>query len=302
MMIFSVIIPHYNDEKRLVDCLKSLYNQDYPVDQIEVLVVDDCSPVDIGHHITALFPQLRFFSLEKNSGPAAARNLGIKNACGTYLAFVDCDALVGSLWLQTFEKEFQHGEKIVCGPVFHRNCLLGQITAITAFGDFLDLKDGYRPNCPGVNYAIRTDVMKHFSYDESLGLTGKKVMPQCEDLLICTQFVSAGLRIRYVVDAWVLHDPSLTASKFSRRAFLYGVGFAASRSRESSLPGFWLHKNLKGASCIPLFGIRLAFDVMRLIKHRKILKINLFGLVPSLVCIFWVRIMYAYGVFEGYRK
>jgi len=71
-------------------------------------------------------------------------------------------------------------------------------------------------------------------------------MPQCEDVLISTQFVSAGLRIRYAVDAWVLHDPSLAIRKFNRRAFLYGVGFAASRSRDNSLDGVWLYKHLKG--------------------------------------------------------
>lgn len=295
MFVFSIIIPHYNDEIKLYNCLKSLYSQEYEIDKMEIIVVDDCSSVDIQKQLNLRFPNVRFFRLAENRGPGAARNIGIANASGKYLAFVDSDALVGSHWLETFEKEFKRGEKVVCGPIFHRNSFLGRITALTAFGNFLDTKDGYKPNCPSVNYSIVAEVMKNFSYTENMGFAG-------EDVLISTKFVSAGLRIRYVVDAWVLHDPSLTIRKFNRRAFLYGIGFSASRSKDSSLSGFWLHKHLKGASCIVLFGIRIALDLMRMVKHRKILKIDLINLLPTIMCIIWVRIIYGIGVAEGYRK
>jgi len=302
MIIFSVIIPHYNDEVRLYSCLTSLYNQEYETDKMEIIVIDDCSPVNIQGNLILKFPHVRFLRLAENRGPATARNLGIANARGKYLAFVDCDACVGPYWLKSFETEFKSGEKIICGPVFHRNCFLGRITALTAFGNFLDTRNGYKPDCPSVNYAILAEAMKDFSYDETLGFTNKQVTPQCEDILLSTQFVSAGLRIRYVVDAWVLHDPSLTIRQFNRRAFLYGIGFAASRSRDNSLSGFWLYKHLKMASCIPLFGIRIALDLMRMIKHHKVLKIGLINLFPIIMGIIWVRIIYAVGVVEGYRK
>ena len=295
MIIFSVIIPHYNDEVRLYNCLGSLYNQEYQKDKMEIIVVDDCSSVDIQRNINNRFPDVRFFRLAENRGQATARNLGIANARGKYFAFVDCDALVGPYWLKTFKKEFKRGEKVVCGPVFHRNYFLGRITALTAFGNFLDTRNGYKPDCPSVNYAILAEAMRNFSYIESVNFAG-------EDTLLSTQFVSAGLRIRYGVDAWVLHDPSLTVRQFNRRAFLYGIGFAASRSKDNSLPGFWLHKHLKGASCIPLFGIRIVLDLMRMIKHHKVLKIGLINSFPIIMGIIWVRIIYAAGVVEGYRK
>lgn len=302
MIVFSVIIPHYNDEMRLYSCLSSLYNQEYEIDKMEIIVIDDCSPVNIQSSLTLKFPHVKFLRLAENRGPATARNLGIANARGKYLAFVDCDALVGPYWLKTFEKEFKRSEKVVCGPVFHRNYFLGRITALTAFGNFLDTRNGYKPDCPSVNYAILAEAMKDFSYDETLGFTDKKVTPQCEDTLLSTQFVSAGLRIRHVVDAWVLHDPSLTVKQFNRRAFLYGIGFAASRSKDNSLSGFWLHKHFKMASCIPLFGIRIVLDLMRMIKHHKVLKIGLINSFPIIMGIVWVRIIYAVGVVEGYRK
>lgn len=295
MIIFSVIIPHYNDEVRLYNCLTSLYNQDYESHRMEIIVIDDCSPVNIQSSLTLKFPHVKFLRLAENRGPGAARNIGIANARGRYLAFVDSDALVGPHWLETLEREFKGGEKVVCGPVFHRNSFLARVTAVTAFGNFLDIVDGYKPNCPSVNCAILAEAMKDFSYDENMGFAG-------EDVLISAQFVSAGISIRYVVDAWVFHDPSLAIRKFNRRAFLYGIGFAASRSRDNSLSGFWLHKHLNVASCIPLFGIRIALDLMRMIKHRKILKMNLLNLLSTIICIIWVRIIYAVGVVAGYRK
>lgn len=295
MVVFSVIIPHYNDEIRLYKCLEYLFKQEYEINKMEVIVVDDCSPVDIQGNIKLRFPDVRYFRLAKNRGPAPARNFGIGNARGKYLAFVDSDILVGTHWLKAFEKEFKRGEKVVCGPVFHRNYFLGRITALTAFGNFLDNVDGYKTHCLSGNSAIVAEIMKDFSYNETMGFAG-------EDALISSQFVSAGLHIRYAVDARVLHDPSLDVRKFNRRAFLYGVGFAASRSRDSSLDGFWLHKHLKGASCIPLFGIRTALDLMRMIKHRKVLTMGLVNFLPTIMCIIWVRVIYAVGVAAGYKK
>jgi glycosyltransferase involved in cell wall biosynthesis len=295
MIDFSVIIPHYNDEKRLFGCLQSLYNQDFQKDKMEIIVVDDCSPIDIQKELNLKFSDVRYYRLSENKGPAAARNLGISMARGDYLAFVDSDAMVGPHWLETFEKEFNRGERVVCGPVFHRNCFLGRITALTAFGNFLDTKDGYKPNFPSVNYAIITEIMKDFFYNETIKFAG-------EDLLLSSQLLSSGHYIRFAVDAWVLHIPGLTIRNFNRRAFLYGIGFSASRSKNSSLAGFWLHKHFERASCFFLFGIRTTLDFMRMIRHRKILRINLINLLPTIIGIVWTRIIYAIGVVAGYRK
>lgn len=43
-MRFSVIIPAYNAEKTIGYCLESVINQDFPKDDYEIIVVDDCSP------------------------------------------------------------------------------------------------------------------------------------------------------------------------------------------------------------------------------------------------------------------
>lgn len=89
----SIIIPVYNVERYLRDCLESCVNQS--LDEIEVLVIDDCS-TDSSPKIISEFqekyPQkIKTFKTPFNSRQGAARNIGIKNARGEYLCFVDGD-------------------------------------------------------------------------------------------------------------------------------------------------------------------------------------------------------------------
>ena len=92
----SVIIPIYNVEKYVAKCVRSLFGQAFA--PIEYLLVDDCSPdnsINIIKSILNDFPnrkeQCRFFHLDKNSGPATARNKGLENARGEYIYFCDAD-------------------------------------------------------------------------------------------------------------------------------------------------------------------------------------------------------------------
>lgn len=94
----SVIIPHYNDPKRLALCLEALAKQSYPVERFEVIVVDNASTEDISDVIQK-HPTVRFAS-EKQKGSYAARNLGLKIAKGDVLAFTDSDCIPAVDWLE----------------------------------------------------------------------------------------------------------------------------------------------------------------------------------------------------------
>lgn len=87
----SVIIPVYNAEKYLRQCLDSVLGQ--TLREIEVICVDDGSTdssLAIIREYAAKAPRLRLLT-QPNSGAGAARNLGIENANGEYIAFVDAD-------------------------------------------------------------------------------------------------------------------------------------------------------------------------------------------------------------------
>ena len=93
----SVIIPLYNAEKYIRECLLSVLAskfQDY-----ELLVVDDCSTDNSLAEVKKLSPyfdgRLKIFSTEKNSGgPGLPRTVGIKNASGKYVTFIDNDDMI----------------------------------------------------------------------------------------------------------------------------------------------------------------------------------------------------------------
>ena len=101
--LISVIVPAYNVENYLERCIKSLQDQTYS--DIEILIVDDGSTDQtdrIRKKLAAKDKRIKCLSYEKqgNYGLSAARNLGIENAAGEYIAFVDSDDFVGPRFLE----------------------------------------------------------------------------------------------------------------------------------------------------------------------------------------------------------
>lgn len=92
--LVSVIIPVYNSEKYLEAALDSVKTQTYKT--IEVLMIDDGS-VDLSSEICDRYAEKdsRFRAIhQKNQGPSAARNRGIEEAKGEYIAFMDSDDIL----------------------------------------------------------------------------------------------------------------------------------------------------------------------------------------------------------------
>ena len=85
--LVSVIVPVYNGEERLAATLRSVMAQDYR--PIELLVIDDGS-TDRSADVARGFPEVRCFQ-QLNQGAAIARNVGIENARGEFIAFLDAD-------------------------------------------------------------------------------------------------------------------------------------------------------------------------------------------------------------------
>lgn len=90
---FSVVIPIYNEEKYLRDCLQSVADQCFS--DFEVLMINDGSQdssVTICKQFTKIDPRFKLIE-QKNRGLSGARNTGIRHAVGTFIAFLDSDDL-----------------------------------------------------------------------------------------------------------------------------------------------------------------------------------------------------------------
>ncbi|MFN6038933.1 MAG: glycosyltransferase family 2 protein, partial [Bacteroidota bacterium] len=104
MELVSVVIPNYNNEKYLKQCVESVLTQSYK--NIECIVVDDGSE-DNSIEVLSSFSDLRLKVLKKsNGGLSSARNEGIKHARGSYLAFLDADDYWGEKKIENQIKSF----------------------------------------------------------------------------------------------------------------------------------------------------------------------------------------------------
>lgn len=94
MCRLSFIVPFYNVEPYIEECIRSLYNQDIPQEEYEVICVDDCSPDGsraVVERLQKEYPTLKLLIHAENKRQGGARNTGMKVAQGRYIWFVDSD-------------------------------------------------------------------------------------------------------------------------------------------------------------------------------------------------------------------
>lgn len=93
----SIIIPNYNNDRFLLQCVNSVIEQSY--EKLEIIIVDDASVDQSQSIIQELMrrdQRVRAIYLEMNGGVSHARNIGIEYAKGTYITFLDADDMYSS--------------------------------------------------------------------------------------------------------------------------------------------------------------------------------------------------------------
>lgn len=93
----SIIIPIYNVERYVAECLNSVISQTYDHSKIECIIVDDCTPdrsMDIINNMIGQYKGEMTFIIKRhytNKGLSASRNTGLKNATAEFVYFIDSD-------------------------------------------------------------------------------------------------------------------------------------------------------------------------------------------------------------------
>lgn len=147
----SVIIPTYNEEKTILDCLESLGEQTYK--DFEIIIVDDGSTDktrELVRNLTRLIPDLKLLR-QKHKGAGAARNRGARRAKGDILVFVDAD--------MTFDKDFI---KKLIAPI-----VKGEATGTFSKEEYLANKDIVWARCWNINRGFPADRMHPVDYPDS---------------------------------------------------------------------------------------------------------------------------------------
>tara|TARA_B110000467_G_scaffold98835_1_gene89411 strand:- start:199 stop:1254 length:1056 start_codon:yes stop_codon:yes gene_type:complete len=115
----SIVILNYNGIEYVEKCLESVYRTVRC--RFEVILIDNASTDGSQLICKKRFPQIRLFQNDVNLA-MAGRNIGIDNALGKYIVFLDSDATVHPNWLQNLIKSYlSHGEGLYQGKILEMN-------------------------------------------------------------------------------------------------------------------------------------------------------------------------------------
>ncbi len=131
----TIILPTHNRLPVLKSCLSSLSEQTNR--NFEIILIDDCSTDGTKEYIKKSdFPNLRYFRLKKQKGPYYARNLGIREAKGEIIIFIDSDVVVFPDFVEDHIEIHKKREDLV---------VQGMVKHVKSIED-IDMKKFYLPN------------------------------------------------------------------------------------------------------------------------------------------------------------
>lgn len=155
MIMISVIIPLYNKAHTIVNTLKTVLNQSYK--DFEVIIVNDGSTDNGVDVINQNFNDSRIKIInQSNAGVSAARNRGVKEAKGDWIAFLDADDEWLPEYLNTLIStldNYPNAEIIGCSS-YYKDYISGKVSANA-------LIDRYYGKCVRINYFMNPDKMTH---------------------------------------------------------------------------------------------------------------------------------------------
>ncbi len=223
-MRYSIIIPLFNRPEEIRELLDSLTTQEYWLDT-EVIIVEDGSTIKSNDIVASYTDRLDIKYLEKeNSGPAMARNYGVKHSCGEWLIFLDSDTVMPKEWLQAVNKEIVKGE-------------------IDAYGGPDRASKDFSPIQKAINYSMtslfttggirgnKKSVEKFHPRSFNMGIRrewfdrvdGFAQMRFGEDVDLSIRLIKAGARTVLIPEAWVYHKRRVDFKKFFRQVRASGA-------------------------------------------------------------------------------
>jgi len=232
---FSIIIPSCNRPVQLDNCLDSLTRLDFPKSEYEVVVVDDGSASSMETVVEPYRSLMNIFLIEqKNSGPGIARNTGVANSRGRFVAFTDDDCRPDRGWLTQLSRQLSESpERMIGGHV--SNGLDDNIYSVASqlLVDYLytyyNLETEHSQFYTSNNMAMARHV-----FDATGGFDSNYPGLCGEDRELCDHLRHCGYGLTYAPDAIVYHYHELTFWSFWRQHFNYGGGsvrFRAARAR-----------------------------------------------------------------------
>ena len=218
----SVVVCAYNGGRTLDQCLRSLEALDYP--DYEVIVVDDGS-TDNTAEILGRFPKVRAIH-QDNLGLSAARNVGLRAATGSIIAYTDADCFADPDWLAHLVYQLQRSSAAaVGGPnLTPQDGWLAACMAASPGQPMHVLEsDQEAEHIPGCNMAFRREALETINgFDFQYRKAG-------DDVDVCWRLQQAGFWITFAPGAFVWHHRRQNPSAYLRQQAGYGEAEALLR-------------------------------------------------------------------------
>ena len=236
----SVIVPVYNVEKYLHQCVDSLLSQTVPF--YEIVLVDDGSKDGSGaicDEYAARYENVRVVH-KQNAGLGMARNTGLDNVTGDVVAFVDSDDYLAPDWLEVMLRAMTENNADVCKSGFQRVLDDGTVLSGTHYTEEVfagdEIRTRYLPRMTGsspeksdsleMNVTCALYKMAHIREHELRFLSERVILS--EDLpfnIDYMQYASGACVISYIGYNYRTNDASLTRSyrpdRFERSCYFY---------------------------------------------------------------------------------
>lgn len=165
-MFISVVIPSYNSEATIANCLDALKKQSY-TGKYEIIVAD--SSIDLTPQIISeYYPDVTLIRFDKKTDPGTARNKGIGKAKGNIIAFVDsdCEPLPG--WLEHIATAHMSRYRVVGGVVMNGNGMDDWTGAAGYMAEFREFLPGQSKrevrHIPTCNISYKKEVFDEYGY------------------------------------------------------------------------------------------------------------------------------------------
>jgi cellulose synthase/poly-beta-1,6-N-acetylglucosamine synthase-like glycosyltransferase len=211
----SVVVPVWNGDRFIEDCLDSILATDYPTSSREIIVVDNGS-TDRTAMVVRRYPVTCVSETQR--GPAAARNRGISASRGEIVAFTDADCVVTRAWLRELAAALSDDTVAAVAGEIEAH------TPRTPSERFVAMRrprlqeaamNAVRPYFATGNLAVRREVFTRVGTFDPRFITG-------EDQDFAWRFLAAGLRGGYAPRALVYHRHRSSGWEF----FKQQVGWA----------------------------------------------------------------------------
>lgn len=163
--LVSIIIPCFNSEDYIAECIKSVLDQDY--DNLEVIVVDDGS-TDSSQNIIATYHNVMLYTQE-NSGASIARNLGLSKCKGDYVKFLDSDDFLEP---GVIKQQVEFSKRIDTNQIAYGNYNLFKNNKKTQKDTYID-KSGQTASLILTDILTSTPLHKKWMLDEVGGFDGR---------------------------------------------------------------------------------------------------------------------------------